>query len=72
VVYGHRERENSPPEVLDQLDEGPEGAYQIIGQKSLRSKVGQSKFSMENSQNHEGRDIAKSWKVVSGWRNSTP
>jgi hypothetical protein len=72
VVYGHRERENSTPEVLDQVDEGSEGGYQVIGQKSLRRRVGWSEFFVENSQNREGHKMARSCKVVSGWRNSAP
>jgi hypothetical protein len=57
---------------LDQVDESSEGGYQVIGQKSLISRVGRSKFSVENSGNREDRKIAKSCKVVSGWRNSPP
>ena len=72
VVYGHRERDNSTLEVLDQVDESSEGGYQVIGHKSLRSRVGRSEFSVENSQNREDRKIARSCKVVSGWRKSPP
>jgi hypothetical protein len=57
---------------LDQVDESSEGGYQVIGQKSLRSRVGRSEFSVENSRNREDRKIARSCKVVSGWRNSPP
>jgi hypothetical protein len=57
---------------LDQVDESSEGGYQVIGQNSLRSKFGWSKFSVENSRNREDRKIARSCKVVSGWRNSPP
>jgi hypothetical protein len=72
VVYGHREREKSTPEVLDQVDESSEGGYQVFGQKSLRNKVGRSELFMENSRNREDCKIAISCKVVSGWRNSPP
>jgi hypothetical protein len=34
---------------LDQVDEISKGGYQVIGQKSLRSRVVRSEFSVENS-----------------------